>query len=144
MTGPAHFCFSVLLPAKTSSHPQCAPPKSFVMRILPLTPTRSGICERNPRKSVKNEDFTKMEGGRGRPLSDIAQSHRNHDRERINWRGDKSTTLPAPLRVTRQPDDSASASTSSADEGRTDCGLVFTLTHSRTPSRFHCMTADPC
>ncbi len=63
MTGPAHFRFSLPLPAQTSSHPQCAPPKSFVMKTLPLTPTRSRTCGRNSRKSVKNDDFTKKGGG---------------------------------------------------------------------------------
>lgn len=74
MTGPAHLRFSPPLPAKTSSHPQCASPKSFVMTTLPITPTRSRTCGRKSRKFLKNDDFTKKGGGgTPTPLSDVIQ-----------------------------------------------------------------------
>src|SRR5271166_4828718 len=66
-----HVCsrFFTHLPANPALHLQKIPPKSFVQRILPVTPTRSTDCAQNPANSMKTRNF--VGGGRGCPQTKI-------------------------------------------------------------------------
>src|SRR5271157_1429223 len=60
-----HVCsrFFTHLPANPALHLQKIPPKSFVQRILPVTPTRSTVCAQNPANSMKTRNFVGGGGG---------------------------------------------------------------------------------
>jgi hypothetical protein len=59
--------FSTRLPAETPVHPHKISPKSFVKRILPLSPTGRGICRPNFAISFRNRNLQNAGGGEGVP-----------------------------------------------------------------------------
>jgi len=61
VTGHAPFRFPAPLPAQAPVHPQKIPAKSFVNRILPISPLVRGICAQNLANAMKTWNF----GGEG-------------------------------------------------------------------------------
>ena len=67
MTGPVRSRFLAHLPARAFVHPLKLPPKFFVKKNLPITPTRTRICAGQDPYPQQNEEFTKKVGGGGYP-----------------------------------------------------------------------------
>ena len=68
VTGPVRSRFSAHLPTQAAVQPQKPTPKSFVKRILPLSPTHSIFYPESTPQVLQNEDFATKRGEGGYPV----------------------------------------------------------------------------